>query len=160
MAEVKQALCTMCDMHCMIQGEVEDGEIKKLSGLPWHPLAPNTFCIKPYHALEYYNHKDRLLYPLKRKGDRGSGEWDRISWDQAYDEIAQKLKIIVEKYGPEAFAVSTSEPNAFQDVWMFGDVVDKLYKLKHPYSALISARHRMSICLTVLLFPLTTRHIR
>jgi len=45
-------------------------------------------------------------------------------------------------------------------VCMVGDVVDKLYKLKHPRSALMSMRHRMSRCPTVLLFQLTTRHIR
>jgi anaerobic selenocysteine-containing dehydrogenase len=114
MTEKKQVICTMCDMHCMVQGEVENGKLLKLGFLPEHPLGP-TFCIKPAHALDYYDHQDRLLHPLKRKGNRGSGEWDRISWDQAYDEIAEKLKAVVEEYGPEAFAVSTAEYNAFDN---------------------------------------------
>lgn len=67
----------MCDMHCMVQGEVENGKLLRLKSLPEHPLGP-TFCIKPAHALEYYDHEDRLLHPLKRKGERGSGEWTRI----------------------------------------------------------------------------------
>lgn len=60
----------MCDMHCMVQGEVENGKLLRLKSLPEHPLGP-TFCIKPAHALEYYDHEDRLLHPLKRKGVRG-----------------------------------------------------------------------------------------
>jgi anaerobic selenocysteine-containing dehydrogenase len=115
MAESKQAICTMCDHHCMIQGVVENGKLLRLKGLPENPIAPNTFCIKPARALEYYDHEDRLLHPLKRKGERGSGEWTQISWDQAYDEIAGKLTVIVEKYGPEAFAVSGSDYNAPPD---------------------------------------------
>jgi len=112
MGEKKQVICTMCDMHCMVQGEIANDKLLKLGFLPEHPLGP-VFCIKPAHALDYYDHKDRLLHPLKRNGKRGSGKWDRISWDQAYDEIAEKLKTVTEKYGPEAFAVSTAEYNAF-----------------------------------------------
>ncbi|MBW2062926.1 MAG: molybdopterin-dependent oxidoreductase [Deltaproteobacteria bacterium] len=115
MVESKRAICTMCDLHCMIQGQVENGKLLKLGGMPEHPIAPNTFCIKPTRALEYYDHETRLLHPLKRKGERGSGEFTQITWDQAYDEIAQKLTDVVKQYGPEAFTVSYAPYNAFDN---------------------------------------------
>ena len=52
-------------------------------------------------------HKDRLKYPLRRKGKRQSGEWERISWDEALDEIAERLLAIRDQYGPEAIALGT-----------------------------------------------------
>lgn len=115
MIEEKKAICTMCDMHCMVAGVIEEGKLKRLKGLAEHPITPNTFCIKPAHALKYYDHPDRLLYPQKRKGERGSGQWERISWEQAYDEIAAKLGTAVDQYGPETFAVSTAPYNAYDN---------------------------------------------
>ena len=57
------------------------------------------------------HHPDRVLHPLKRVGERGSGNWQRVTWDEALDDIAQRLKQIVARYGPEALAVSTSQWN-------------------------------------------------
>ncbi len=59
MIEEKTVTCTMCDQGCMVMGEVEDGKILRLKGM-------SGFCIKAAHALEYYDHPDRLLRPLKR----------------------------------------------------------------------------------------------
>ncbi|MFQ6062656.1 MAG: molybdopterin-dependent oxidoreductase, partial [Methanosarcinales archaeon] len=56
--------------------------------------------------LEHLYHPDRVNYPLKRIGERGEGKWQRITWDEAMDEIAKKLREIKEKYGPEALAFS------------------------------------------------------
>jgi steroid C-25 hydroxylase alpha subunit len=59
-------------------------------------------CQKGYqHSRAMYG-PDRLLYPMKRKGERGSGQWERISWEQAYDEIGAKLAEVIKKYGPQA----------------------------------------------------------
>ncbi|MCJ7594333.1 MAG: molybdopterin-dependent oxidoreductase, partial [Desulfobacterales bacterium] len=65
-----------------------------------------TACIKGATIPEVMYHPDRLLYPLKRAGARGEGKWQRISWDEALDTIAGKLKEIKEKYGPEAIHIS------------------------------------------------------
>ncbi len=59
-------------------------------------------CQKGYqHSRAMYG-ADRVLYPMKRIGARGSGKWERISWDQAFDEIGSKLADVIEKYGPQA----------------------------------------------------------
>jgi thiosulfate reductase/polysulfide reductase chain A len=65
-----------------------------------------SVCIKGATIPEVMYHPDRLLYPLKRTGARGEGKWQRISWDEALDTIAGRLKEIKEKYGPEAIHVS------------------------------------------------------
>jgi len=65
-----------------------------------------TVCIKGATIPDVMYHPDRLLYPLKRTGERGEGKWERIPWDEALNIIASKLKEIKEKYGPEAIHVS------------------------------------------------------
>ncbi|NNL66542.1 MAG: molybdopterin-dependent oxidoreductase, partial [Myxococcales bacterium] len=58
---------------------------------------------------------DRILHPLRRKGARGSGEWERVGWDDAMAEIAERLRRVVDEHGPEALAVSTSSWNTSTD---------------------------------------------
>ena len=65
-----------------------------------------TVCIKGATIPDVMYHPDRLQYPIKRAGARGEGKWQRISWDEALDTIAGRLKEIKEKYGPEAIHVS------------------------------------------------------
>jgi anaerobic selenocysteine-containing dehydrogenase/NADPH-dependent glutamate synthase beta subunit-like oxidoreductase len=65
-----------------------------------------TVCIKGATIPDVLYHPDRLLYPLRRAGARGGRKWQRISWDEALDTIAGKLKEIKEKYGPQAIHVS------------------------------------------------------
>jgi anaerobic selenocysteine-containing dehydrogenase len=54
--------------------------------------------------LDHVYHPDRINYPLKRKGERGSGQWERLTWDQALDEVAAKLGAFREEYGAETLA--------------------------------------------------------
>ena len=109
--EKKLVVCSMCDLACTLEAHIEDGRLEKLRGFAGHPLTPDVFCVKPAHAKDWYYNDDRLLYPLKREGERGAGKWTRISWDQAMDEIAHRLLEVVERHGPESFACSTSEYN-------------------------------------------------
>jgi anaerobic selenocysteine-containing dehydrogenase len=109
--EKKLVVCSMCDLACTLEAHIEDGRLEKLRGFAEHPLTPDVFCVKPAHAKDWYYNDDRLLYPLKREGERGAGKWIRISWDQAMDEIAHRLSEVVERHGPESFACSTSEYN-------------------------------------------------
>ena len=54
--------------------------------------------------VDHVYHPDRINYPLKRRGDRGAGQWQRLTWDQALDEVADKLGDLREKYGAETLA--------------------------------------------------------
>lgn len=65
-----------------------------LEGDPTHPTTAGKLCTKVARYLERVYHPDRLLYPLKRKGPKGRGEFERVSWDEALEAIAERLKAI------------------------------------------------------------------
>jgi len=64
--------------------------------------------------MEVCSHPDRLKYPQKRVGARGEGKWQRISWDEALDMVARKLKDLKEKHGPESLAMCLGEPHQLE----------------------------------------------
>jgi anaerobic selenocysteine-containing dehydrogenase len=102
---VKRTLCSWCPAHCGMLVEVEDGRPVRFIGDSNNPVGAGKLCIKATPTLELHEHRDRLNHVLKRVGPRGGGQWDRISWDQAMDEIAAKLEDIRVREGPEALAL-------------------------------------------------------
>src|SRR5436190_7640731 len=99
--------CALCTAHCATIATVEDGRVIRLDPDDDHPNG-GVFCVKGKAAPELVYHPDRLDYPLKRtrpKGDSDPG-WQRISWDQALGEIAEKLISIRERYGARAVALA------------------------------------------------------
>jgi len=106
----KRAICANCDIQCLTSvevpesGKVGEARVKALDPRPFHA----DICIKGINAPQGFAHEKRILYPLRRKGERGAGEWEQVSWDAALDEIAARLSRIVDRYGPEALAVSSS----------------------------------------------------
>jgi len=90
-----------CPDTCGMLVTVEDGVAVKIQGDPSMPFTQGTLCTKVAHYLERTYSPDRLLHPLKRTGPKGSGRFERISWDQALDEIAARLKPLAEQ-SPES----------------------------------------------------------
>ncbi|MFQ5762352.1 MAG: molybdopterin-dependent oxidoreductase, partial [Candidatus Bathyarchaeia archaeon] len=81
------------------------GRLVKVEGDPENPVSKGYVCnYIPASAARWLYHPDQLMFPLKRVGERGENKWQRITWDQALDEIAGKLKEIKEKHGPECVA--------------------------------------------------------
>ena len=74
----------------------------KLMGDPAHPFTRGVLCAKVNGYLAYAQSPDRLLYPLRRRGPKGRGEFERISWDDAIDEIAERFSATIREFGPEA----------------------------------------------------------
>jgi len=103
MGETKKIFtdCTLCYHSCGIRVTVEDGKAVKIRGLESHPINKGRLCPKGANALEVIYSPDRLKRPLKRKGD----DFVEISWDQALDEIAEKLTRLKETYGPQIFGI-------------------------------------------------------
>ncbi|MCA8970395.1 MAG: molybdopterin-dependent oxidoreductase, partial [Planctomycetes bacterium] len=97
-------MCQLCSTVCGITGHVKDGRIIKIEGNPNDPNTRGRVCARGQAALNHQYHPERLLYPLKRVGARGEGKWKRISWSDAYDEIAAKLREVRESGRPEEFA--------------------------------------------------------
>lgn len=104
---VGDVVCTICDIGCQLKAESVDGVVTKVRPHD-HPILRKNVCYKGTAAPMIHNHADRLRTPLKRVGDRGADKWEEISYEQAMDEIADRLGAIVDEHGPESFAVSTS----------------------------------------------------
>ncbi len=83
-----------CPDTCAMQVTVENGVAVKVEGAKDHPFTAGALCTKVARYLERTYSKDRLLFPLRRAGDKGKGEFTRISWDEALDAIAAKFKAI------------------------------------------------------------------
>ena len=91
-----------CHGGCGARLFVKDGKVVKVEGDPCHPWSQGRACARLLAMTQYMYHPDRILYPMKRVGARGSGQFERISWDEALDTIEARLNEIKEKYGPEA----------------------------------------------------------
>src|SRR5712692_9182886 len=100
--EVVRAACSHdCPDTCAMLVTVENGVAKKIQGDPLAPFTNGTLCTKVSHYLERTYSPDRLQYPLKRTGKKGKGEFRRVGWDEALDEIAARLKALA-AHNPES----------------------------------------------------------
>ena len=97
--KIHKSACRMCHGGCGVLVTVTDGKVEKIVGDPDSPLNRGKICIKAPASIELVNHPDRLTHPLKRVGPRGGGEWARISWDEAYDILAERLGTITRESG-------------------------------------------------------------
>jgi anaerobic selenocysteine-containing dehydrogenase len=105
--KILKSVCRSCHGGCGVLLHVQDGVLAKVEGDPDSPLNRGRLCPIGTVTADIVNHPDRLKYPMRRLGARGSGQWQRISWDEALDEIAEKLLAIRDKFGPEAVALGT-----------------------------------------------------
>lgn len=99
---VVKSTCRGCHGACGVLVHVRDGVVTKVAGDPDNPMNRGSLCSIGLAAPELLYHQDRLLQPMKRKGARGSGQWQRISWDEAFDTITAKLKSLRQAHGAES----------------------------------------------------------
>lgn len=104
--EIRHTLCDICapGYHCGIDVYVKDGVVIKVEGTKEHPLNQGKLCTKGCANRAYIYRKDRIQTPLRRVGARGSGQFESIGWEEAYQTIAQRLKGIKATSGPDAVA--------------------------------------------------------
>ncbi|MCL5961787.1 MAG: molybdopterin-dependent oxidoreductase [Chloroflexi bacterium] len=86
------SICTQCEARCGIMGFLEEGRLVKIEGNPRDLNSRGRSCARGQAGLNLVYNPDRLLYPIKRVGLRGQGKWKRISWDEAFTEVAAKIK--------------------------------------------------------------------
>ncbi len=86
--------CFNCESACGLLAYIDKtlGTVRKFEGNPYHPGSRGRNCAKGPATVNQITDPDRILYPLKRKGERGSGDWERVSWDEVLDDIAGKLR--------------------------------------------------------------------
>src|SRR4029450_6665706 len=91
-----------CGGRCVVNAHVRDNRIVKISTDPrkWTPeMPPLHACVSGFGQAERVPHPDRLRYPLRRSGPRGSGQFERIGWDEALDEVARQMRRIRDTSG-------------------------------------------------------------
>lgn len=99
--------CALCTAHCATIATVENGRVTRLDPDHDHPNG-GVMCLKGKAAPELVYHPDRLNYPLKRtrpKTDADPG-WQRVSWDEALDDIAQRIREVRRRHGAQAIALA------------------------------------------------------
>jgi len=104
---ILKSVCRSCHGGCGVLLHVRDGVLLKVEGDRESPLNHGRLCPIGTVTTDLVYHPDRLKYPMRRKGRRQSGVWERISWDEALDEIAERVLSIRAQYGPEAIALGT-----------------------------------------------------
>lgn len=99
---IEKTTCSLCQAGCGLLVHLENGCIAKIAGDPESPINKGLICAKAIQSLNYHNDPGRLKYPLKRVGNRGSGRWKRIAWDEALENIAGELNKVKDSFGPES----------------------------------------------------------
>ena len=102
----KGAMCGVCSAGCWIIA-ILDSDGRLISVRPDEGTPMGIICRLGEHSAEIVYSKDRLLYPMKRKGPKGTYDFERITWDDAYKTITEKLKSIKSEHGAEATAIYT-----------------------------------------------------
>jgi len=113
-----KSTCGLCSVGCGIRVHTKNGEIVKVEGDPDNLLNRGELCTKGLASLEYLHHPHRLRHPLKREGERGSGRWQKVSWDEALEEISIHLNKIKSESGAESVAFVHGAAKGLQESYL------------------------------------------
>ena len=124
--------CPLCVSRCGARAEVEDGTLRALHPDPSHPTG-KAICLKGKAAPEIVYHRSRLLHPMRRTTSKDAPDpgWEQISWDEALDTVAARLKRAAGTDGPESVVFSTSSPSTSA----ISDSVDWVQRLMRAFGS-------------------------
>jgi anaerobic selenocysteine-containing dehydrogenase len=91
-----------CHNSCGVLLYERDGILEKVEGDPLSPFVNGKLCIRCLNIVEAVYSEKRIKYPMRRAGERGENKWQRISWEEALDEVEQKVKEVWRDHGPES----------------------------------------------------------
>ena len=128
-----------CPDTCSWVVTVQDGRAVKLEGDAAHPFTRGVLCNKVNGYVAYSQSPDRLLHPMRRVGPKGRGDFVRISWDEALDEIAERLAGTIREFGPEAIwpYLGSGSMGLLQGCYAAG---------RRLWNALGASHHLVTIC--------------
>ena len=128
-----------CPDTCSWIVTIKDGRAVKLQGDRAHPFTRGVLCNKVSDYVAYTQSPERLLYPMRRTGPKGGGSFERISWDEALEEISARLGRIIEEFGAEAIwpYLGSGNMGLIQGAYGAG---------QRFWSALGTSRHVVTIC--------------
>ncbi len=99
--------CRACISNCAVKAYVRNGRVVRLEGDEIDPMSKGRLCAKGLSGIQALYNPNRMKYPMKRIGERGTNEWERISWTEAIDTITDALMELYEKDDPMQLTVST-----------------------------------------------------
>ena len=108
------SICGICDAGCGVEVHLRDGRLERITPLAGHPQG--SCCPRGMHAAEIVYSPDRLLHPLKRRGPKGTADFEPISWDEAYAAVVDGLRATAARHGPEAICMYTGRGNFEQSL--------------------------------------------
>ena len=128
---LKKTSCAWCSLNCGLEVQVENNRIVKVRPDKDNPRSEGYVCRKGLNIAFHQHNADRLTHPLKRVGN----EFERISWDQAINEISKKLKQTLDQYGPRSLAWMISGQGCHLGL-AYLNFFGNLLGSKYSYSAL------------------------
>jgi len=104
--------CFNCESGCGLLSYIdkETGKVRKFEGNPYHPGSRGRICAKGPATINQIEDPERILYPLKRVGKRGEGNWERVSWDSVLDDISDQIRLALEEGRNNEIAYHVGRP--------------------------------------------------
>ena len=136
--EHKYSVCGMCLNACGLIARVENGVVTKLDPNPKFLKSRGMLCARGNAGIQQMYDPDRLKYPLLRKGNRGEGKWERISWDQALTIAAEKFSKIAKEYTRCGVLFTPGSDSQSTFVHWFAEVFGSYNVATHESSCLLS----------------------
>jgi anaerobic selenocysteine-containing dehydrogenase len=104
--------CFNCEAACGLLAYVdrETGDVRKFEGNPYHPGSRGKNCAKGPATLNQVLDPERILYPLRRVGARGEGGWERVTWDEALDDLAGRIRAAIQRGEPNKVMYHVGRP--------------------------------------------------
>ena len=130
MAKLLKTICSLCPINdCGMDVFVTGGRIERIAGMREHPVSKGYLCPKGLAAAQIVSDTRRLRAPLRRKGKRGQGNWEAISWDAALDIIAKNFEKIKNNDGAQAIGFMRSSGAGWAHNW------DLLQRFAYAYGS-------------------------
>jgi len=130
--------CDMCFNKCGLIARVKDGVVKKLDPNPKFIKSRGMLCARGHAGINQLYDPDRLKYPLLRKGKRGEGKWQRLTWEQALDHTAEQMEKIGKKYTRCGFLFMAGSDMQSSFVHHFAEVYGSYNVVSHESNCLLS----------------------
>ena len=105
--------CSYGGYNCGMPAHFKDGNFTKIEGNPYHPLNKGKLCAKGQSAVQWVYNEQRLKSPVVRAGEKVTGIFKRVSWDEAMGIIVDSVKDIREQYGPEYIMLSKGQSSSW-----------------------------------------------
>lgn len=137
-------VCDMCPWRCGIIVHSVDGVVEKIDGNPLDPKSRGMLCARGQAGVSFTEDPDRLLVPLVRTGERGSGQFAEVTWGEALDEAGRRLTAIRDEHGPESVAIFAHTAGEFWFADYFAQAFGTPNAAKPSSSLCLSPREEAS----------------